>query len=165
MATVRVLSSGLQLLARPTWLGAAFYATAKDGSALSVPANTARDVPTTIGGGQAFADDMRGSSGLGLGDGIKTHTDKWLVVGIRNVGRSRSRRATWQWQHAHLAILQCLFTCPRTCITAGRPEEPHGVHPGALSVVLRVDAVKLAVCRNGRLGTLSVACRRLSPSW
>lgn len=30
--------------------------------------------------GQAFPSDLRSTSGLGLGDGIHNHTDKWLQV-------------------------------------------------------------------------------------
>lgn len=35
------------------------------------------DIPTTTGGA-AFKGDLRSTSGLGIGDGIKNHTSKWL---------------------------------------------------------------------------------------
>lgn len=41
------------------------------------------DIPTTIAGGQAFPNDLRSTSALGVGDGIKTHTGKWLQVRAR----------------------------------------------------------------------------------
>jgi hypothetical protein len=50
----------------------------KDWSAVVLPKSA--DPPTTSGSGQAFANDLRSTSGLGLGDGCKTHTDKWLQV-------------------------------------------------------------------------------------
>ena len=37
------------------------------------------DNRTTIGG-QAFPDDLRSESGLGLGDGLHDHTSKWKQV-------------------------------------------------------------------------------------
>jgi len=49
----------------------------KDWSAVAIPAESAK-VPTTVGGGQAFANDLRSTSGLGLGDGLSSHTAKWL---------------------------------------------------------------------------------------
>jgi hypothetical protein len=73
----------LQVTAR---LASTAVTTSKDAAAL-IPANTAADVAVTIGGGQAFANDLRGTSGLGLGDGIKSHTAKWLSV--------RAHRAAW----------------------------------------------------------------------
>lgn len=36
------------------------------------------DIPTTVKGGAAFESDLKSVSGLGVGDGIKTHTGKWL---------------------------------------------------------------------------------------
>lgn len=53
----------------------------KDWSAVKIPETTLKNVQTTLGGGQAFANDLRGTSGLGLGDGITSHTGKWLAVG------------------------------------------------------------------------------------
>jgi hypothetical protein len=52
----------------------------KDWKAVELPEKTASSIPLTRAGGQAFGNDLRGTSGLGLGDGIKTHTDKWLMV-------------------------------------------------------------------------------------
>mmetsp|Transcript_965 Transcript_965/g.2304 ORF Transcript_965/g.2304 Transcript_965/m.2304 type:complete len:165 (+) Transcript_965:42-536(+) len=43
-----------------------------------VPKSTADAIPTTIGGGQAFPNDLRSTSGLGAGDGIVSHTEKWM---------------------------------------------------------------------------------------
>ncbi|KAF5833507.1 mitochondrial NADH:ubiquinone oxidoreductase 13kD-like subunit [Dunaliella salina] len=43
-----------------------------------VPKATADTIPTTIGGGQAFPNDLRSTSGLGAGDGIVSHTEKWM---------------------------------------------------------------------------------------
>ena len=37
----------------------------------------------TVTPGQAFPGDNRSSSGLGLGDGLTSHTAKWLAVGCR----------------------------------------------------------------------------------
>ncbi len=37
----------------------------------------------TVTPGQAFAGDNRSSSGLGLGDGLTSHTAKWLAVRCR----------------------------------------------------------------------------------
>jgi hypothetical protein len=37
--------------------------------------------PTISEGRQAFEGDLRSTSGLGTGDGISTHTEKWLQVG------------------------------------------------------------------------------------
>ncbi|PNH05808.1 NADH dehydrogenase [ubiquinone] iron-sulfur protein 6, mitochondrial [Tetrabaena socialis] len=51
--------------------------TTVDWKKVSVPATTAKDIPETIGG-IAPKGDLRATSGLGLGDGIKNHTDKWL---------------------------------------------------------------------------------------
>ena len=45
-------------------------------------------VPTTIPGGQAYPNDMRSVSGLGIGDGIANHTRKWMQV-------RRRGKATW----------------------------------------------------------------------
>jgi hypothetical protein len=36
--------------------------------------------PTITEGRQAFDGDLRGTSGLGLGDGIVDHTKKWFQV-------------------------------------------------------------------------------------
>lgn len=39
-------------------------------------------IPTiTVRVGQAFPGDLRSTSGLGLGDGLHSHTAKWLQVG------------------------------------------------------------------------------------
>jgi NADH dehydrogenase (ubiquinone) Fe-S protein 6 len=49
----------------------------KDWSAVAVPAESSKP-PTTVAGGQAYGNDLRSTSGLGAGDGIATHTAKWL---------------------------------------------------------------------------------------
>jgi NADH dehydrogenase (ubiquinone) Fe-S protein 6 len=54
----------------------------KDWKQVTIPEQVKKTLEetTTVGGGQAYPNDIRGVSGLGLGDGIKTHTDKWMVV-------------------------------------------------------------------------------------
>lgn len=37
------------------------------------------NIPLTKGGA-AFENDLRGTSGIGTGDGITNHTEKWLQV-------------------------------------------------------------------------------------
>lgn len=54
--------------------------TTKDWKAVKVPAEALDSAPTTNSFGQAFGGDLRSTSGLGLGDGIKNHTAKWLQV-------------------------------------------------------------------------------------
>lgn len=44
--------------------------------------------------GQAFLGDNRSSSGLGLGDGLVTHTSKWLQVRASSAAAWR-RRCVW----------------------------------------------------------------------
>lgn len=51
-----------------------------DWKSVPVPAATVKDIPETIGG-IVPKGDLRATSGLGLGDGISNHTDKWLTVG------------------------------------------------------------------------------------
>ncbi|GFR41100.1 hypothetical protein Agub_g1744 [Astrephomene gubernaculifera] len=53
--------------------------TSVDWSKVSVP-STIKDIPETIGGCTPKG-DLRATSGLGLGDGIQNHTDKWLQGG------------------------------------------------------------------------------------
>jgi hypothetical protein len=48
--------------------------------AKEMPAGTVEDIPTTNSLGQAFGGDIRSTSGLGMGDGIRNHTEKWLQV-------------------------------------------------------------------------------------
>lgn len=78
----------LSALSRSAFAGqqAASFATAskdlvakKDWNAVQLPPQTVKDIPTSTGGA-AFPGDLRSTSGLGLGDGLKTHTDKWLQV-------------------------------------------------------------------------------------
>lgn len=51
----------------------------KDWSAVKIPEQIASDIPTTLKG-ISFGGDLRSTSGLGLGDGLKSHTEKWLQV-------------------------------------------------------------------------------------
>ena len=51
----------------------------------SEPSTTAAAASViTEPGGPAFPGDLRSSSGLGLGDGLRTHTAKWLQVLLRS---------------------------------------------------------------------------------
>lgn len=52
-----------------------------DWKKVPVPSTTAKDIPVTVKGATP-AGDLRATSGLGLGDGIKNHTDKWLDVSL-----------------------------------------------------------------------------------
>ena len=57
-----------------------------DWKAVKIPDATSKDIPTisaimsTCTGGASFPGDIRGTSGLGKGDGCKDHTSKWLQV-------------------------------------------------------------------------------------
>ncbi len=57
-----------------------------DWKSIKIPASTAKDIPEinailpTATGGASFPGDIRATSGLGKGDGCKTHTAKWLQV-------------------------------------------------------------------------------------
>lgn len=51
--------------------------TGADWKAVKVPAETLKDMPVATGGA-AFKGDLRATSGLGLGDGLHSHTAKWL---------------------------------------------------------------------------------------
>mmetsp|Transcript_28196 Transcript_28196/g.71901 ORF Transcript_28196/g.71901 Transcript_28196/m.71901 type:complete len:151 (-) Transcript_28196:273-725(-) len=87
------LRAGRSLLQLAQPFGARAFADAvvvkKDWKSVTLPKDTVKDIPTTVGGGQAFANDMRGASGLGLGDGIKNHTDKWLM--------DKNQKSPMQW--------------------------------------------------------------------
>lgn len=52
----------------------------KDWKAVEIPAKTAEGLTSTNMPGASFLNDLRSTSGLGLGDGITTHTGKWLQV-------------------------------------------------------------------------------------
>eukprot|EP00199_Chlamydomonas_sp_CCMP681_P003227 CAMPEP_0119108868 /NCGR_PEP_ID=MMETSP1180-20130426/15885_1 /TAXON_ID=3052 ORGANISM="Chlamydomonas cf sp, Strain CCMP681" /NCGR_SAMPLE_ID=MMETSP1180 /ASSEMBLY_ACC=CAM_ASM_000741 /LENGTH=151 /DNA_ID=CAMNT_0007094539 /DNA_START=94 /DNA_END=549 /DNA_ORIENTATION=+ len=79
-----------QAIQQPVCLMRLFASTAvvvpKDWSKVTIPAKTkeALSHETTVAGGQAFGNDLRGVSGLGLGDGITNHTDKWLSKGHKS---------------------------------------------------------------------------------
>lgn len=47
-------------------------------AAVQIPKQSS-SVPTTTGGA-AFPNDLRATSALGIGDGLKSHTSKWLQV-------------------------------------------------------------------------------------
>lgn len=49
-------------------------------SAVTLPSQTVKDLPITTRKGASFSGDLRSTSGLGMGDGLKTHTEKWLQV-------------------------------------------------------------------------------------
>jgi NADH dehydrogenase (ubiquinone) Fe-S protein 6 len=49
-------------------------------NSVAIPEKTLKDIPTSTGGA-AFPGDIRATSGLGKGDGIKDHTGKWLQGG------------------------------------------------------------------------------------
>lgn len=54
----------------------------KDWKAVQIPKGATERMPTiTVEPGQAFPGDLRSTSGLGMGDGLTTHTEKWLQVG------------------------------------------------------------------------------------
>jgi NADH dehydrogenase (ubiquinone) Fe-S protein 6 len=76
--------------------GATFFATksgtakasdvqilSKDWKAVKIPAQSSNP-PVTTHPGQAYLGDLRSTSGLGLGDGIKSHTGKWLQQGLKS---------------------------------------------------------------------------------
>ena len=52
-------------------------ATTNAWNSVVIPPQTLKDIPTSTGGA-AFAGDIRATSGLGRGDGIKDHTGKWM---------------------------------------------------------------------------------------
>jgi hypothetical protein len=65
-----------------------------DWKAVKIPDATTKDIPTisaiipTCTGGASFPGDIRGTSGLGKGDGCKDHTSKWLMVRACFMGAS-----------------------------------------------------------------------------
>ena len=84
-------SAGRRLAAGVPALGAALGVrwAAKKAVVEAAPTGLAikdEDLPTTIPGGQAFPGDLRSTSALGVGDGLKTHTAKWLQVRERSWG-------------------------------------------------------------------------------
>lgn len=66
----------------------------KDWSAVAIPAESAHP-PTTVGGGQAFANDVRSTSGLCAADGITQHTAKWLQPSFAGAGREPKSPMQW----------------------------------------------------------------------
>eukprot|EP00887_Chlorella_sp_A99_P005620 scaffold1.g5620.t1 len=75
------------LLARAFGSSAASAAGAQKAVATASTASSANlvvkeeDIPVTTTPGQAFVGDLRSTSALGVGDGIRTHTGKWLSGG------------------------------------------------------------------------------------
>jgi hypothetical protein len=53
-----------------------------DYKAVRIPEEIVKGLPTTHKS-IAFEGDLRSTSGLGLGDGLKSHTDKWLQGGSK----------------------------------------------------------------------------------
>ncbi len=74
-----------------------------DWKSVPVPASTVKDIPETIGG-IAFKGDLRATSGLGLGDGISNHTDKWLTVGRDGVSHLQGTPSVGASSSAHSFI-------------------------------------------------------------
>lgn len=77
---------------------------------VKLPAATVKDLPTTTVKGASFEGDLRATSGNGEGDGLTTHTSKWLQVRLAGGeqgglggggGTTRSPRRTicqgWGW--------------------------------------------------------------------
>ncbi|KAI8463806.1 MAG: NADH:ubiquinone oxidoreductase 13 kd-like subunit [Monoraphidium minutum] len=56
----------------------------KEWAAVKLPESTVAAIPLTTTPGQAFVGDLRSTSGLGMGDGKTTHTDKWLTAGAKS---------------------------------------------------------------------------------
>jgi hypothetical protein len=115
-----------------------------------VPEGAEFPIPTTIPGGQAFPNDMRSTSGLSIGDGIATHTGKWLQVRLAGSSAGpavRAARKTCTCVWGSLAGASALALSARKreapagsrgwqswhnfigCWGAGQAQDPHGVHP------------------------------------
>lgn len=92
-----MLSTAGRLLRQQALLqasAAAGFATKAAPAALTVPKSTQDAVPTiNVVPGQAFGGDLRSTSGLGVGDGIKTHTEKWLDVRRQLLEAAAARHA------------------------------------------------------------------------
>ncbi len=54
-----------------------------DWKAIKLPEKVVKDLPKTFQS-IAFAGDLRSTSGLGMGDGIKSHTEKWLQGNVKS---------------------------------------------------------------------------------
>lgn len=79
----RALSQGLLRLGAAFSTKSVAVTGATDWKAVVLPPQTSKDLPTATGGA-AFKGDLRSTSGLGFGDGITKHTDKWLQVTVRS---------------------------------------------------------------------------------
>jgi hypothetical protein len=74
-------SAPKQKAADPSKPAQSIIVTKTDWKAIKLPEEVVDSIPTTNSFGQAFGGDLRSTSGLGMGDGITNHTDKWLQVG------------------------------------------------------------------------------------
>ena len=96
----------------PAWAAAAAAAVGARGAATKAVSKAGAPSPSTEVGkdditttlpGQAFVGDLRSTSALCVGDGITTHTAKWLQVGCGlGVGMGWAQGG----QHATAACLQ-----------------------------------------------------------
>lgn len=113
-----------------------------------------KDLPTITECGQAFSGDLRSTSALGVGDGITSHTEKWMSVrrmwlyeiakwawgGYYRAGGERR----WAYMLAEARRVKCM-TVVYHCIfmnetsktiffwlfaSAGQRQVPHAVHSG-----------------------------------
>lgn len=84
-----------------------------DWKAAKLPEETVKNIPTATGGA-AFPGDLRSTSGLGLGDGLKTHTAKWLQVRAQQLHASYHVRAcvAGTLLHAHACMHMHVPFCP-----------------------------------------------------
>lgn len=91
-----------------------------DWKSMHLPANTIKDIPTateTSLGGASFPGDLRSSSGFGKGDGLTSHTSKWMQV-------------------------RACFMAPSTCISQP-PGCPQGNGKTPLQYIKEVPAIKV----------------------
>lgn len=87
-----------------------------------------KDVPTATGGA-AFPGDLRATSALSIGDGIKDHTSKWLQVGCRGLYAPGAHVLMRVWYRATKQnsapkrprpVCSCRATRSRQCSTLAR---------------------------------------------
>ncbi len=70
--------------------------------AAQLPKHTVQEVPTVTEYGQAFIGDLRSTSGLGLGDGLTSHTAKWLQASTAAANRGCYHQPQW-----HMRACKC----------------------------------------------------------
>lgn len=92
--------------------------TKKEWDAVKVPEATASKVPTAVGGA-AFPGDLRAVSGLGMGDGITSHTGKWLQVRKEGVTMTGGGQRT-PWERRALTALAFVSPRPRRATASRR---------------------------------------------